>query len=878
MSIYKVNTSKLFTKISLRIFFLLVWMNFDSIYGQIDGKNSTISINDRVPEINRASSVRQTIDKDSLKIIKDSTGINNDSINKSVLTEKLFHYAEDYTEVNEKKKFIKLYNRAHIQYGDIDLQAGIIYVDYAKNEVYAGRIPDSLGNPSQRPVFKQGNTETENDSIRFNFDTKKALVWNTYTKEGEFGMHSEITKKFNDSVMFVKNIKFTTSTDKEHPEYYFLSKKAKIVPGKKIVIGTTRMWIEDVATPLLIPFGFFPLTETRSSGFLMPTFGDTRYGYALSDGGFYWVLGPYLDLATTGDIYTNGSYSLRLKSNYKKRYRFSGNLAYTYQNQINSEIGLPDYEKNTTWKLIWTHRTDNKSNPLNTFSAHVDIGSSKYYKQSYNYSDVTNLDKRMGNELNSSVTYQKKFASLPMNLVISANHSQNVNTEKIKITLPDINLNVNRIYPFSKKGKKSNAIQKINFTYNLKSKNEINTDDSQLFKKEMWDNGKIEAIHRLPVKTDFKILKYFNVHPEINYTEVWALQSIEKYWDPNANNGNGAEAFNIKKGFQSFRNISASTGISTIIYGTYLFGNQHKIQGIRHTISTSLNYSYKPIFDQFIKKYYNPNKDEYVEYTIFDQNSYGKPNTNEAKTFGLSLHNNFEAKIKSKDGKSKKINFLSISTAYNFLADSLKLSKPLLSSTAKITDGFQINLNATYDPYALDDSGKNIDKFALLQEQGIGRIESFSLRTGYNFNNQTFSKKKDGENKNDKKKEKKSDEAYFNDITWNFNFSYNFNYRNKAYHPDNDYFNEISQHSITFRGKINFSPSWSITYKSGYDLVKKGFTATQFSFYRDLKSWKFSFSWGPMKPSYWYFNIGIKSSVLQGIKYDKRKEPFKKFF
>jgi lipopolysaccharide assembly outer membrane protein LptD (OstA) len=875
MSVYKINTSKLFTKISFGIFFFLVFFFNINIYGQIDGIKHKLTSPDSI-RLNTENIKRQEINTDSLHTVKDSLVIKKDSLQESTLTSKLFHYAEDYTEVNEKKKFIKLYNRAHIQYEDIDLQAGVIYVDYAKKEVYAGRIPDSLGKLTQRPVFKQGNTETENDSIRFNFETKKALVWNTYTKEGEFGMHSEITKKYNDSVMFLKNIRFTTSTDKEHPEYYFLSKKAKIVPGKKIVIGPTQMWIEDVATPLFIPFGFFPLTETRSSGFLMPTFGDTRYGYSLSNGGFYWVLGPYLDLTTTGDIYTNGSYSLQIKSNYKKRYRFAGGITYSFQNQITSEIGLPDYEKNTSWKLRWQHHTDGKSNPLNSFSANVDIGSSKYYKNSYNYSDVTNINNRMGNELNSSVTYQKKFANLPVNFSISANHSQNVNTGIIKLTLPDFNLNVNRIYPFSRKGKKSNAFQKINLTYNLKTKNEINTTDDLLFTNEMWEKGKIEAIQNIPVKTDFKIFKYFNVHPEIKYTEVWALQSIEKYWDSNANNGNGGEAIKVNKGFQSFRNLSASTGISTVIYGTYFFGKKHKIQGIRHTISTSLNYSYRPIFEQFIKKYYNPNTDEFVEYTIFDNNSYGKPNTTESKIFNLSLNNNFEAKIKTKDGKSKKINFLNINTGYNFIADSLKLTKPRLNSSAKITDGLQINLNATFDPYALNDEGKNIDKFALINSQGIGRIENFSITTGYNFNNQTFTKKKNNQEKEKKKTE--TEEAFYNNITWDLNIDYNFYYRNKAYHPTNSYFNEISQHTVSFSGKINFSPSWNISYRSGYDLVKKGFTVTQFTFFRDLKSWKISFTWGPMKPSYWFFNIGIKSSVLQGIKYDKRKEPFKKFF
>jgi len=373
MSVYKFNISKLFTKISLVIFFLLTFFSSTTVFAQFDGIEKKLTIKKNIPDFNKAQK-HDTINKNST-VQSDSTQIAKDSLVKSTLEDLLYHYAEDYnTEVNEKKKFIKLYNKAHIKYQDIDLTAGVIYVDYEKKEVYAGRIPDSTGVLTQRPVFKQGNTETENDSIRFNFETKKALVWNTYTTEGEFSMQSELTKKYNDSIIFVKNIKFTTSTDKEHPEYYFLAKKAKIVPNKKIVVGTTQMWIEDVATPLIIPFGFFPLTETRKSGILMPTFADTRYGYSLSEGGFYWAINQYFDLTTTGDIYTNGSYGLKLRSNYKKRYKYKGSLSFSYQNQITSSIGLPDYSKATNWKLIWNHSRDGKSNPLSNFSAKVDFG------------------------------------------------------------------------------------------------------------------------------------------------------------------------------------------------------------------------------------------------------------------------------------------------------------------------------------------------------------------------------------------------------------------------------------------------------------------------------------------------------------------------
>ncbi len=873
MPVYKFNTSKLFTKISLGIFFILTFMVSATGFAQINEIEKKMEIKKNISDFNK-SLKRDTINKNLSPVPLDSTQIAGDSLVKSTLEDLLYHYAEDYTEVNERKKFIKLYNNAHIKYQDIDLTAGVIYVDYGKKEVYAGRIPDSLGKLTQRPVFKQGNTETENDSIRFNFETKKALVWNTYTTEGEFSMQSELTKKYNDSIIFVKNIKFTTSTDKEHPEYYFLAKKAKIVPNKKIVVGTTQMWIEDVATPFVIPFGFFPLTKTRKSGILMPTFADTRYGYSLSDGGFYWAINEYFDLATTGDIYTNGSYGLRVKSNYKKRYKYRGSLSFTYQNQIISSIGLPDYSKTTNWKFIWNHSRDGKSNPLSNFSAKVDFGSSKYYRDSYSYTDVLNTNNRLSNELGSSVSYQRKMAKLPINYSITLNHTQNVNTEKINLTLPQFYLNVNKIYPFSKNGMKKNAFQKINFTYRFDAKNQITTTDSLLFTNRMWDGSKTGAKHYIPVNTNMKIFKYFNLQPQLNYTEVWALQTIRKSWDPDANNGEGKEIITEVNGFESFRNISTSANLSTTIYGTYLFGKDKFIKGIRHTISAGLSAAYTPIFDQFIKKYYDSTHDKYVEYTIFDKGIYGKPNILESENLRLNFSNSFEAKIRGKKGKDKKIRFLNINTGYNFLKDSLKIDKPRLTSTATITSGLKVNLNATYDPYALDESGNNINAAAFSRHQGIGRIQNFSLSTGYNFDNGTFKKG----SKSDKKNKNTENFPYFNQIKWNARVSYTFNYRNKAYSPLSTDFNEISVHSLNFTGKVSFSPSWQIRYRSGYDFVNKGFTYTQLSFYRDLKSWKMSFTWNPMHPSYWFFNISIKSSMLQGIKYDKRKEPLKLIF
>lgn len=887
MSIYKNTISKLFTKISFGVILIAFFCNITTGFAQIIEGKKIFPVSKKTTDFKKNSPEKNILAKQLNTISKDSTRVKSDTIQKSgTLKGKITHFAEDYTEVNNQKKYIKLYNKAHIHYEDIDLTAGVIYIDYAKKEVYAGRILDSLGKLSQRPVFKQGNTETENDSIRFNFETKKALVWNTYTREGEFGLVSEVSKKYNDSIMFVKNVKFTTSKDLEHPEYYFLAKKAKIVPGKKIVIGTTQMWIEDVATPVVIPFGFFPLTTKRTSGFILPSFADSRHGFSLTGGGFYWAMSPYADLKVTGDIFTDGSYLMSLSSNYKKRYKFGGNFAFRYNNDITLERGLEGYQKNISWNIMWHHSKDAKSSPLSNFSTNVNFGSSQYFRNTNNYENVINPANTLQNTLSSNITYTKRFTNLPIDFSLSLNHNQNVNTQKIDLNLPEFNLNLSRVYPFSKNGRKQNALEKINLTYKMNALDKISTTDSLLLTSALWEGSRMGVKQYIPISTNMKLFKYFNLQPSINYTEVWLFQSVEKYWDATANNGVGEVITTEKKGFNAFRNIDFSASLSTSLYGTFLFGEQHKIKGIRQTTTPSLSYGYAPIDHAGYTKTYLKLNEE-ISYSTLENSIYGLPRMNESKSLSLNVSNQFEAKIKSSDKKDKKIRFLNANFNYNFLKDSLQMSNITLSSSQKITEGLQVNINSSFDLYAVDGNGQNINKLAIGQGQGLGHFKNLNLTSGYNFSNKTFKKKEKKTNRPniDSPQETTQKEitldAFNNPIIWNLNVSYTFNYNNKAYAPlSNLLFDEISTHTLNFTGNVKFSENWNMRFITGYDLVNMDFTKyNNFTFTRELKSWQMSFTWSPSKNyTSWYFNIGIKSSMLQGIKYDKRNEPFTRFF
>src|SRR5690606_3153249 len=568
------------------------------------------------------------------------------------LTDIVTYKATDYTSFNRKEQRLYLYNNAEVYYEDMEIKAGQIIIDYSKNEVYAKGIVDSTGAYLQRPVFVQGANTVEPDSLRFNTDTQRSLIYNSFSEQGDGWINSNITKKENDSVYFVKNAKYSTAEDKEDPEYYILMRKAKIVPRSKVVTGLANLFIYNVPTPIGIPFGFFPLTDKQTSGVIFPTFGEeNNRGYFLQNGGYYFAISDYVDLAVLGDYYTNGSYGFRMESSYGKRYKFRGNVGFRYENLIASERGFPDYSKSTIYNIRWSHSQDGKSNPNSRFSASVNLGSSRYYRQSLNQINSPNF---LNNTLASSVSYAKTFMGEPqVNINLTASHSQNTNTQSINMTLPTFQGSVSRIFPFaSKSGTKKGIIQNINFQYNIRAENRIQTTDSLFFKKEMFDDARMGVKHSIPLTTNFKIFKYFSVSASTNYDETWTFKTVNKYYDQI----NDQEVEEDVNGFDAFRTYNFGASIGTTIYGMFTFDKKDKdkwLKAIRHVMRPSISYSVNPSFDQYYDTYEVVSADgltaEEVEYTRFENSIFGVPGKTYSSAIGLSLSNNFEAKVRDKD-------------------------------------------------------------------------------------------------------------------------------------------------------------------------------------------------------------------------------------
>lgn len=853
---------------------------------------------------------------DSVRTAQDSIRIANEP-----LADKVTYKATDYERISQREKKIYLYNEAEVIYGDMKINAGEIILDYETNTVFAKGIKDSADVYSQAPVFIQGPNEVQPDSIKFNFDSERALIYGSRVEQAggqAINLKSEVSKRVNDSVVFMRNVKITTAENLDDPEYYFYARKVKFVPGKKLVAGLTNMYIADVPTPIGLPFAFFPLEKKRSiSGFIPPSVNESNArGYSLQNGGYYFALSDYYDLAVVGDYFTNGSYALRVDSNYRLRYRFSGRFNFSLERILSSERGFPDFSERTTYNIRWNHSQDPKASPNSRFSASVNLGSSDFFQQSVNQSNTGNF---LNNNFSSSVSYSKTFTGkTPINLTVAATHSQNSNTEVINLTLPSAQLNVDRIYPFApKSGSKKGIIQNINVNYSVRADNRYTTTDSLFFTPQMFRDGQSGVRHSIPVATNFKLFKHISASLSANYTESWVFRTIDRFYDEQ----NQEEVLDTINGFDSFRTYNGGASLGTTVYGTFNFKKGSKIQTIRHVIRPSVGISYSPAFDQFIDTFLRPDSTdplataltEEVEFSRFDNGFFAAPGGREAASVSLSLNNVVEAKVRSRDStatepkKISLINNLSFRTSFNLTADSLRLAPIAWSGSIPIIqDKLDINFSGSWDIYALDNANRRINRLNINNGGSLVRLTGARANFGYSFSNRDFDGSKDNGRDTDRtnnqtfagggrpddllgsgvditgngvrgraddnEEEEQEIEFYNFKIPWNLRLSYDISYNNNTRQ------NSISTHSLVFSGDVELGKRWTVGGSSGYDLLNQGFTFTSLRFGRDLESWNMNFNWNPPVNSVvnrvgWSFFIGISGNLLSDIKYDKRRAP-----
>ena len=839
-----------------------------------------------------------TISNQSIDDIDRDTYISD---SKSVMEEDVSYEATDSV-VMMADGTVVMYNEAKVTYGDVELQAYYIRLNRDSNMIYAEGVPDSTGKLVQTPIFNDGGQSFDAETIKYNFLTGKGLIYNVASEQSDGYVNGGITKRVDEESLCMKNGRYTTCSNKEHPHFYLNMTRAKVKPGKSIVTGPAYLVIEDVPLPIVIPFGFFPFTSTYSSGFLMPSYGEEQNrGFYLKDGGYYFALSDYMDLALTADIYSLGSWGLYAKSQYRKRYKFSGNFSSNYRVNISGDKDLDDFTKSTDFAVRWTHSQDTKASPYSTFSASVNFSSSSY--ESNDLDRIYNQN-RSNNHKSSSVSYSKRFPEAPFNLSLSANASQNASDSSVTVSLPQLSVSMNRIYPFKRKSKvgADRWYEKIGMSYSGNTSNTFSGYQSDLFTSSLitdWKNG---MKHSIPISTSFQLLDKITISPSVNYTERWYSSNIRQSWDSTLNTIERDTSY----GFNRVYDYSTSVSMSTKLYGMYqpsrkIFGD--KVQAIRHVMTPSVSFGWRPDFGQDKFGYYDTydkyNKSDStwseVEYSLYNGSLYGTPGTGKSGTLGFSLGNNLEMKVRDdKDStadfkKVKLIDRLNFSTGYNLMADSMNWSN-VSASLGFTVFKKSVNISAAFDPYSFNSDGSRINTFYFQDYGKLMRLTRASTSMGLTIDEKkvrTFIAKLYGEDEaqgnnkgNDKTNKTKDKSTYDKDgylkfsMPWSMNFNYSVSLVN-VWDSDLEAYAFEGNSNLSMSGNVSLTEKWKFSYSSGYNFRLKKMASTRFSVTRDLHCWSMNASFVPIGDYKSYtFSIRVNSAMLADLKYDKRSSPY----
>ena len=837
-----------------------------------------------------------------------------DSIaNTSEIETTINYSAKDSIFYDLKSQKIKLYGGSKIDYGEINLEAYEILVDWNDKTLDANFILDSIGKKIGKPIFSEGDQSYETDKITYNFDSRKAKIKGIVTQLDDAYMQGEDVKKNEEDELFISHAMYTTC-NLEEPHFHISSSKIKVIPGKKVVSGPFHLKFGNVPTPLGFIFGMFPQPKKKVSGLIMPNYGEEkRRGFYLRDGGYYFAVNDHLDLRLTGDIYSKGSYGMTLGTNYKKRYSYSGNLRFNYNK---SKLG--DFENPTTsndFSFSWSHSPDTRGKS-SRFSSSVNFQTNSY-NQNKNLV-YSNFNESINAQFNSNISYSKTFKGSPFNLSANLRHSQNVQTKKVNLTLPDISYNMSRIYPFKNIGKLGKtALGKISISHRFNGKIELTNgsvgnslgglniiNSGNNFSEQIdfnmdnissiIDRSKIGGKHTIPISTSFNLLKYFTVSPSVNYNEIWYFKKLSYNYNELEN---GIE-IDTTNSFQRAWSYSSAFALSTRIYGTVFF-KKGKIKAIRHVISPEISMSFSPDFTKPKYGYYENvqinNKGDTKLLSKYENFLFGSPRIGSSASMNFYIGNNLEMKVLDKKDtingtrKIKIFDNLAFSSSYNFLADSFRLAPIRFSTrTSFFKRLINLSISGNIDPYtfrldSISESAtgiknvyqRRVDELAYKNNQGIGSLAYINMALGFRFSAKDFRSDDDEKESSYGTREEidyiNSNIAEYIDfnVPWSINASYNLNRRKIGFRDPT-----ITQ-TLTFSGDVSISEKTKISFRSGYDFKFKMLTQTSINATRDLHCWRINFSWVPFGRFQSYnLSINAVSALLQDLKLEKRSRFF----
>ncbi len=825
----------------------------------------------------------------------DSTIVVTDTLNlpasKDSLAAPVKYEAADSGVLDIPNRKFYLYGKAHAAYQTLDLTAGIIELDNEKNIAKAFYQKDTAGNVTDRPVLKDGEMTSESDSMFYNFKTQKGLTKSTYTKQGEMFVFADRIKKIDAQSFYASKGRFTTC-NLDTPHFAFRARRMKLVNNKWAYSGIAYPEFEGVPIPVGIPFGIYPLSTGRHSGLLAPSLSTTEsFGLGLEGLGYYKVLNQNFDVTVRTSLYSYGGYTFNISPTYRVRYKYNGGLRLNFQNTHINFKGDPDYVNTKTFNVAWFHSMDSKARPGTTFSANVNFGSSAYNRYVPN-----NPALNYTNQIQSSIQYSKTWGQGRYNFSATANHSQNNQTGQYNVSLPNLNMSVNTLYPFQKKETVGSPkwYEKLGIGYNGQMLNQFSffESDSPYNKynlHEIIDTMQWGAQHQIPISLSLPPVGPFTISPGVSYAERWYGQQVLRQWNDSKQKVDTI----LTKGMFTSREMSFSMGVQSAIFGTFQFGKNSHIQAIRHVIRPSISASYKP--DLAGKDFYTTQIDtagHTERFSLYRGTLFNEFSEGQFGGMSFGLQNNLEMKVKDKNdttGKeSKKIKLLdnlSINSSYNFLADSLKLAPFSILASTTLFDKVSVTGSTVLDPYQTDALGRHINKYTWEADHPtIGRITTGSLSIGTSFQSKTKQddkKKKVDENQSiitpdeelRQKEYIRNNPAEFADfnIPWSLNVSYSLNFSQQRKGDYSGYITKVYS-SINLSGDFNFSPKWKMGGSMYFDITTVKLQNLNLFLSRELHCWQMAINIVPVG-IYRSFNISLspKSSILRDMKVNRTR-------
>ncbi len=819
------------------------------------------------------------------KIVNDTITKSDTLVLKKEQLESVVKTKADRNRNDIPKRMTYLNKNAQVKYQDMTIDADYISIDWDKSLIFARGELDSLGKILKPAVAVQGGKTYEYDEFTYNIKTRQAIAFNARTEESEGVIVAEKTKKINDSVFFMRRGKYTTDEyfikkKDTIADYYLLAPNIKLIKGKnksQVITGPIQMYIEQVPTPLIMPFAILPFSDKRSAGILIPSFGEREdVGFFLNGLGYYQPIGDHFDLKILADIYTKGSWNLKPEANYKKNYKYTGNFSADVGTTVRGIKGLDDYSKTGTYRIAWRHQQDPKANPFLTFSASVDVVSNKFYNNTVNNNYAFNQN-NLNAQQNSTVSVVKRFLTLPITITGTSSYSQNFSTGLADLKLPVMNVAINQFYLFKpKRGVRQGLLENITVNTGLNLNNYVQTDEGELFTKAMWEKMQTGLKNNIALGTNTTIAKYFTFSLSANIDNALTTKTLTRNYNPLTNKVE--DILNNKiAGYSSF---STSTSLQTVLYGQVNFKKNSAIQAIRHMMTPQIGFNYSPDFSAqsfgYYKNYYN-DRGEMTPYSIFDRGIIGSPNSGLVQALSFSINNNVEMKVKSKKDstgtkKLKIFESLNFNTNYNFAAPKYKWSMFTFNGQTTLFEKLNLNTSLTLEPYQIifapgSDVGIRTENFGRFSVQG------FNAQLSYPLSEAIFGEKEELAKKYKTKGEIRNEEYYFDEDNyahfnqpWSLNINAQYGYTRSL----TRFGNNVA--SLGLDGSIKLSPFWNITGNLYYDIVNKEIATTQLGFSRDQRSFTINFNWIPYGQYKVYdFFIGIKANILRdAVKYKDR--------